>query len=182
MQIFREVFGVFQQNFDGLKNWCCPRAEDRVIFEDLRLRGQGQELDLWGQGQELDLWGQGLQNVSSRTPPLMLSNISRAPVGVTGKANEIVRQASLCNFESFLTRYRLLRRPTQEIHRYDMIGRIMAVYIHFIIDGFVPHVLPTICLHWINTVVALRVIRVICSFQVSLLSRVTSNSFVSFDS
>ena len=32
---------------------CCPRAEDRTIFEDLRPRGQG------------------LQNVSSRTPPLL---------------------------------------------------------------------------------------------------------------
>ena len=51
---------------------CCPRAEDRAIFEDLRLRGQG-----------LDLRGQGLQNVSSRTfsrprkssrtPPLTIS-------------------------------------------------------------------------------------------------------------
>ena len=48
---------------------CCPRAEDRAIFEDLRPRGQGQRLDLRGQGQ-------GLQNVSSRprtssrTPPM----------------------------------------------------------------------------------------------------------------
>ena len=39
-----------------------PRVEDRAIFEDLRLRGQGQGLDLRG-------LGQGLQNVSSRTPP-----------------------------------------------------------------------------------------------------------------
>ena len=38
---------------------CCPRAEDRPIFEDLRPRGQGQGLDLRVQGQEL-------QNVSSR--------------------------------------------------------------------------------------------------------------------
>ena len=42
----------------------CPRAEDRAIFEDLRPRGQGQRFDLRGQGQ-------GLQNVSSRTPPLV---------------------------------------------------------------------------------------------------------------
>ena len=27
-----------------VKKKCCPRAEDRAIFEDLRLRGQGQEL------------------------------------------------------------------------------------------------------------------------------------------
>ena len=51
---------------------CCPRAEDRAIFEDLRPRGQGQGLDLRGQGQ-------GLQNMSSRprtssrTPPLTIS-------------------------------------------------------------------------------------------------------------
>ena len=56
-----------------------------------------------------------------------------------------------------------------------MIGRIIAVYIHFIIDGFIPHTLPTICLHCINAVVAVRVIRVICGFQVSLLSRVAHN-------
>ena len=47
---------------------CCPRAEDRAIFEDLRPRGKG-----------LDLRGQGLQNVSSRprtssrTPPPTIS-------------------------------------------------------------------------------------------------------------
>ena len=49
---------------------CCPRAEDRPIFEDLRHGGQDQRLDLRGQG---------LQNVSSRprtssrTPPLSLT-------------------------------------------------------------------------------------------------------------
>ena len=41
--------------FYQFKKYCCPRAEDRSIFEDLRPRGQGQ----------------GLQNVSSRTPPLV---------------------------------------------------------------------------------------------------------------
>ena len=46
LQIFCKVSGVFQRN--------CPRAEDRAIFEDLRLRGQG------------------LQNVSSRTPTLQI--------------------------------------------------------------------------------------------------------------
>ena len=65
---------------------------------------------------------------------VMLSSISRAPVGVPGKADEIIRQASLCNFVSFLTRYFLLRPPAQDTHAYDMIGRIIAVYIHFIID------------------------------------------------
>ena len=60
-----------------------------------------------------------------------------------------------------------------------MIGRIIPVYIHFIIDGFIPDVLPTICLHCINAVVALPVIREICGFQVSLLSRVTPKSLAS---
>ena len=77
----------------------------------------------------------------------MLSNISRAPVGVPGKADLIIRQASLCTIVSFLSRYFLLRPPAQDTHAYDMIGRIIAVYIHFIIDGFIPHVSPTICLH-----------------------------------
>ena len=113
---------------------------------------------------------------------VMLSNISRAPIGVPGKADEIIRQASLCICVNFLTNYFLLRPPAQDTHAYDMIGRIIAVYIHFIIDGFIPHVLPTICLHCINTIVALRVIRVICDFQVSLLSRVTPNSLASLES
>ena len=73
---------------------------------------------------------------------VMLSNISRAPVVVPGKADEIIRQASLCTYVSFLTRYLLLRLPAQDAHAYDMIGRIIAVYIHFIIDGFIPHALP----------------------------------------
>ena len=45
-----------------------PRADDRAIFEDLRPRGQGQEFDFQGQGQ-------GLENVSSRTPPLLFSTL-----------------------------------------------------------------------------------------------------------
>ena len=68
---------------------------------------------------------------------------------------------------------------------YDIIGPIKAVYIHFIMDGFIPHVLPTVCLHCINAVVASRVIRLICGFLVSLLSRVTpdiANSLASSES
>ena len=113
---------------------------------------------------------------------VMLSNISRAPVAVPGKADEIIKQASLCTSVSFLAGYFLLRPPAQDTLAYDMIGRIIAVYIHFIIDGFIPHVLPTICLHCINAVVALRVIRMICGFQVSLLSRVTPKSLASLES
>ena len=60
-----------------------------------------------------------------------------------------------------------------------MIGRIIFVYIYFILNGFIPHVLPTTCLHCINAVVALRVIRVVCGFQVSLLSKITPNSLAS---
>ena len=43
----------------------CSRAEDRAIFEDLKLRGQGQKLDLRGQGH---------QNVSSRTPLMFMAH------------------------------------------------------------------------------------------------------------
>ena len=110
----------------------------------------------------------------------MLSNISRAPVGVPGNADEIIRQASLCTFVSLLTRYFLLRPPAQDTHAYNMIGGITAVYPF--LDGFIPHVLPIICLRGINAVVALRVIRVIFGFEVSLLSRVTPNSLVSLES
>ena len=52
-------FSCNPQNFNHSRK-CCPRPEDRVIFEDLKLRRQG-----------LDLRGQGLQNMSSRTPPLL---------------------------------------------------------------------------------------------------------------
>ena len=113
---------------------------------------------------------------------VMLSNIFRAPVGVPGKADKIIRQASLCTFVSFLTTYFLLRPPAQDTHAYNMLGCIIAVYIHFIIDGFIPHVLPSICLHCNNAVVALRVIGIISGFPVSLLSRVTSNSRASLES
>ena len=47
---------------------------------------------------------------------VMLSNISRAPVGVPGKADQIIKQASLCTFVSFLTREFLLRPPAQDTH------------------------------------------------------------------
>ena len=55
---FPQGFWHFPTRFQRYQKQCCPRAEDKAIFEDLRLRGQG--LDLRGQGQ-------GLQNVSLRT-------------------------------------------------------------------------------------------------------------------
>ena len=73
--VFQKNFSSASQNFNNSKKKCCPRAEDRPIFEDLRPQGQGQGLDLRGQG---------LQNVStrtssrprtfSRTPPLLLAH------------------------------------------------------------------------------------------------------------
>ena len=57
---FPKNFSTAPQNFNTPKN----RAVLEPIFEDLRPRGQGQGLDLRGQGQ-------GLQNLSSRTPPLI---------------------------------------------------------------------------------------------------------------
>ena len=73
---------------------------------------------------------------------------------VPGEADEIIWQASLCTFVSFLTRYFLLRPPAQNTHAYDKIECIIAVYIHVIIDDFIPHVLPKIFVHCVNAVVA----------------------------
>ena len=61
---FFKKFFKRSTKFYQFKKYCCPRAGDRPIFEELRPRGQGEGLDLRGQGQ-------GLQNVSSRTPPLV---------------------------------------------------------------------------------------------------------------
>ena len=36
---------------------------------------------------------------------------------------------------------------THDVHAYVITGRIIAVYIHFMLVGFNPHVLPTIRLH-----------------------------------
>ena len=59
---------------------------------------------------------------------VMLSNISRTPIGMPEKADEILRQASLCTFVSFLIRYFLLRLPARNTHAHDMIGRIIDMY------------------------------------------------------
>ena len=45
---FLRGFWRFSTKFQGFKNQCCLRAEDRAIFEDLRLCRQGQ-----GQGPDL---------------------------------------------------------------------------------------------------------------------------------
>ena len=39
---FPRGFWRFPTKFQPFKKYCCPRAEDKAIFEDLRLRGQGQ--------------------------------------------------------------------------------------------------------------------------------------------
>ena len=88
------------------------------------------------------------------------SNTSIAPVGVPGNAEDIIKYASLCTFVSFFTRYNLLSPHTQDTLACVKIGRIIAVYIRFMMCGFMPHFLSTICLHCISAAVALRVIRV----------------------
>ena len=50
---FPRGFWRFPTKFQLFKKQCCLRAEDRAIFQDSRLRGQGQGLDLQGQGQGL---------------------------------------------------------------------------------------------------------------------------------
>ena len=61
--VFQKIFQALNKTLTIQKLVLCPRAEDRPIFEDLRPRGLGQGLDLRGQG---------LQNVSSRTPPVLI--------------------------------------------------------------------------------------------------------------
>ena len=62
----------------------------------------------------------------------------------------VLDSTSALRFCEFPHQMLLLRPPAQDRHEYDMIERIIAVYIHFIIDGFIPHVLPIICLHCVN--------------------------------
>ena len=38
---FSRGFWRFPTKFQRFKKWCCPRAEDWAIFQDLRLLGQG---------------------------------------------------------------------------------------------------------------------------------------------
>ena len=59
---FSGRFLAFSNEISTVQKYCCPRAEDWAIFEDLRLRGQGQ----------------GLQSVSSRP-----RTSSRTPLLVT---------------------------------------------------------------------------------------------------
>ena len=42
---FSARFLAFSDKISTVQKKCCPRAEDRAIFEDLRLRGQGQGLE-----------------------------------------------------------------------------------------------------------------------------------------
>ena len=42
---FLRGFWRFPTKFQQFKKQCCPRAEDRAIFEDLRLRGQAKAKD-----------------------------------------------------------------------------------------------------------------------------------------
>ena len=78
LQIFREVCGVFQQNFNGskysavlkLRTWQFLRTWSfEAKAKDFRLRGQGQ--------------GQGLQNVSSRTSSRPRTSSRTTPLMVT---------------------------------------------------------------------------------------------------
>ena len=68
-QIFRKVSEIFQPSFDLSKSIVLSSAKDMAIFEDLRLRGQGQRLDLWRQSQ-------GLRNESSRPKDVLEDSIS----------------------------------------------------------------------------------------------------------
>ena len=58
---FSARFLAFSNKISTVKKRCCPRAENRAIFEDLRLRGQGQNVS-------------SKPRTSSRTPPLVATS------------------------------------------------------------------------------------------------------------
>ena len=81
---------------------CCPRAEDRAIFEDLRLRGQGQELQNVSSASRTssktlpllpgpDAFGMRQQSGEYFAPKSMLSSFSMPTIlGIkTKKINEV---------------------------------------------------------------------------------------------
>ena len=81
----RKVFKNFFPPTDKIltiQKYCCPRAEDTAVFEDLRLRGQG--LDLRGHQNDRFLWTdfklQGHQKVSSRTSSRPRTSSSTPPL------------------------------------------------------------------------------------------------------
>ena len=64
---FPRGFWRFPTKFQLFKKLCCPRAEDRAIFEDLRLRGQGL--------QNVSSRTSSRPRTSSRTPPLYFTSL-----------------------------------------------------------------------------------------------------------
>ena len=60
----RKTFFSRSTKFQPFKKLCCPRAENRAIFEDLRLRGQGLE--------NVSSRTSSRPRTSSRTPPLLI--------------------------------------------------------------------------------------------------------------
>ena len=69
--VFQIFFFQAIYNISTIQKKCCPRAEDRAIFEDLRPRSQGQGLGLQGQGWRLHNVS-SRPRTSSRTPPLSI--------------------------------------------------------------------------------------------------------------
>ena len=63
---FSANFLAFSNEISTVQKLCCPRAEDRGIFEDLRLRGQGQGL------QNLFVRTSSRPRTFSWTPPLVV--------------------------------------------------------------------------------------------------------------
>ena len=85
-KVFKKFIQAIYKIFT-IQKLCCPRAEDRAIFEDLRLRGQG------------------LQNVSLRTAPLMIipsveirqENLSiDRKTNISGNFEEMAGDSRLC--------------------------------------------------------------------------------------
>ena len=98
---FSKIFFQMIYKISTIQKECCRRAEDRAIFEDLRLQGQGQGLDLRGQGQ-------GLQNVSSRTSSRPRTSLRTPPLDIRPRFHFNAKHCSwhfLYRFVTVISRY-----------------------------------------------------------------------------
>ena len=95
---FSARFLAFSNKISTVQKWCCPRAEDRAIFEDLRLRGHGQ--------------GQGLQNASSRTSSKPRTSSRTQPLVIEGTNITYFCMFVSCEY------WKILLRQIKHFHKY----------------------------------------------------------------
>lgn len=93
---------------------------------------------------------------------------SKAFVGVLRITPVVDTVASLCNFSSLFIAHFFLVFGHHTNEAYVILGRIIAVYIQWIIAGLSPHLFPKVLLLIHSAFVALPMIWFKCWFQLSL--------------